>query len=217
MLGKWKGLWVVVAQVALVTVPVAAQDRPTATGPDQELVMRLHQLGQDEIALGQLGEDRGVSARVRKFGATIQREQGANDAAMLAYAERKNMNRATVTAQGGALEHRELALAPVANSPIAQFDYNFARQVVTDHQAFIDAASAAARLARDPELKALIGGVLKVQTDHLVSAQALLAETPPPAPPRVVGLPAFPAGVSRTQTGADVPPAAALQPGALNR
>src|SRR6185436_16606959 len=117
MFGKWNGLVVVVAQVVLVTLPVAAQDRPTATGPDQELVMRLHQLGQDEIALGRLGEDRGVSARVRTFGATIQREQSGSDAAMLAYAERKNMNRATVSAQGGALEHRELALAPVANSP----------------------------------------------------------------------------------------------------
>ncbi len=217
MFSKWNGLMVVVAQGALVTLPVAAQDRPTATGPDQELVTRLHQLGQDEIALGQLGEDRGVSARVRTFGATIQREQSGSDAALLAYAERKNMNRATVSAQGGALEHRELALAPVANSPSAQFDYNFATQAVTDHQAYIDAASAAARLARDPELKTLIERVLKVQTDHLVSAQALLAETPPPARPRTVALPAFPSGVSRTQTGADEPPAAALQPGALNR
>jgi len=49
-----------------------------------------------------------------------------------------------------------------------------------------------------------------------VSAQALLQGIPAPAP-RVVQLPAFPAGVSRTQTGADEPPPAALQPGALNR
>jgi len=216
MVGKWNGLIVVVAQVALVTLPVAAQDRPTATGPDQELVTRLHQLGQDEIALAKLGEDRGVSARVRTFATTVQSEQGANEEALIAYAERKNMNRTTVGRPGGALEHRELAIAPVANSPRNQFDYDFATQMVAYHQASIDAATAAARLARDPELRALIDGLLKIQTDHLVSAQALLQEIPTPAP-RVVQLPAFPAGVSRTRTGADEPPPAALQPGALNR
>jgi predicted outer membrane protein len=216
MFGRWNGLVVVVAQVALVTLPVAAQDRPTATGPDQELVTRLHQLGQDEIALAKLGEDRGVSARVRTFAGAVRSEQAGNEDALIAYAERKNMNRTTVGRPGGALEHRELAIAPVANSPRNQFDYTFVTQMVADHQASIDAATAAARLARDPELRALIDGVLKIQTNHLVSAQALLQEIPAPAA-RVVQLPAFPAGVSRTQTGADEPPPAALQPGALNR
>ena len=59
MVGKWSGLVVVVAEIALLTLPVAAQER--TNGPDQELVTRLHQLGQDQIAMAQLGERQGVS------------------------------------------------------------------------------------------------------------------------------------------------------------
>jgi hypothetical protein len=119
------------------------------------------------------------------------------------------MDRVSVAEPGGALEHSTLALAPLANSPSAEFDYNFASKMVADHQAAIDAAAAAERLARDPELKALIDANMKMMTNHLVSAQQLLAGIPAPRP-RALQLPAYPAGVSRTQTGADIPPPAAL-------
>ena len=103
---------------------------------------------------------------------------------------------------GGALEHGVLLRAPIANSPPNQFDYRFMSQVVADHQGVIDAATAAQRLARDPELKSLIGDVLALQSDHLVSAQEMLAEIPAPKPAlNPVPLPAFPTGVSRTNDG----------------
>jgi len=216
MVGKWAGLVVVVAEVALLTLPVAAQDR--ANGPDQELVTRLHQLGQDEIAMAQLGERQGVSPGVRNFAAALATEQRALDQGLMAYAQQKNMDRVQVALPGGALEHGVLLRAPIANSPANQFDYRFMSQVVADHQGVIDAATAAQRLARDPQLKSLIGDVLALQTDHLVSAQEVLAGIPAPQPAlNPVPLPAFPTGVSRTTTGADVPPPAALKPGALNR
>jgi predicted outer membrane protein len=166
--------------------------------------------------MAQMGEDRGVRDGVRTFASILAREQRATDDKLIAYAQRRNMDRVTVALPGGALEHSTLALAPLANTPANQFDYYFMNRVVADHQAAIDAATAASRLARDPELRALIGTVLLVQTQHLVSAQQLQAAIPAPSP-RVVQLPAFPGGVSRTQTGADEPPPAALQPGALNR
>jgi predicted outer membrane protein len=217
MRGKWwSGMGVIVAEVALLTVPVAAQDR--ANGPDQELVTRLHQLGQDEIAMAQLGERQGVSDGVRNFAAALAAEQRASDGALVAYAQQKNMDQVQVALPGGALQHGVLLQAPIANSPRNQFDYQFMSQVVADHQGVIDAATAAQRLARDPQLKSLIGQVLALQTDHLVSAQEILARIPAPQPAlNPVPLPAFPTGVSRTSTGADEPPRAALQPGALNR
>jgi predicted outer membrane protein len=213
----WSGLGVVVAEVALLTLPVAAQDR--ANGPDQELVTRLHQLSQDEIAMAQLGERQGVSEGVRNFAAALAAEQRASDSGLIAYAQQKNMDRVQVALPGGALEHGVLLRAPIANSPANQFDYRFMSQVVADHQGVIDAATAAQRLARDPQLKSLIGQVLALQSDHLVSAQEILARIPAPQPAALnpVPLPAFPTGVSRTRTGADNPPPAALQPGALNR
>jgi predicted outer membrane protein len=207
--GNLNGLVGGLAGVLLLTLPVAAQEPVRPNGPDQELVTRLRQLGQDEIAAATLGATRGERPGVRTFAETVQRDHRAADDRLLAYAERKGMDRVSVAEPGGALEHSTLALAPLANSPSAEFDYNFASKMVADHQAAIDAAAAAERLARDPELKALIDANMKMMTNHLVSAQQLLAGIPAPQP-RALQLPAYPAGVSRTQTGADIPPPAAL-------
>ena len=107
------------------------------------------------------------------------------------------------------MAHGTLVTAPLANSNRAQFDYNFASRLVANHQAVIDAAAAAQRIARDPELRDLINDFLTQQSAHLVAAQELLAAIPTP-PPQVPQPPGEPSVVSRTNTGADVPPAAAL-------
>jgi predicted outer membrane protein len=208
MVDRRRGLVLAIAGLSLVALPVAAQ--PQAQGPDQQLVTRLHQLGQDEIVVAKMGEAQGVNPRVKAFALTVQRErQMANDA-LVAYADRKSMG-ASIAQPGGALEHGSLANAPLVNSPPAQFDYNFVNRMVADQQAAIDAAAAAQRLARDPELKGVIGRVMVGLSENLVSAQQLLAEIPAPPPPPTVPLPAYPTGVSRTQTGADVPPPGAWQ------
>jgi predicted outer membrane protein len=210
MVSQLKGLLVgmVLAALVLPAVPAAAQGRPT--GPDQELVAQLHQLGQDEIATARLAEERAVSPRVTTFALTLAREHRVQNAKLLDYAERKNMNIDVIVRPGDAMAHGVLARAPLVNSRPEDFDYNFVSRVVADHQAAVDAASAARRLARDPALQAAIDGLLAFESDHLVSAQALLGTIPAPSP-RVVQLPAYPAPVSRTQTGADVPSPEALQ------
>jgi uncharacterized protein (DUF305 family) len=208
MLSKLNGLMVVFAEIALLTLPVAAEERPT--GPDQQLVARLRELGQVEISVSEMGQRRGARADVKTLAAALQRDQQATDEKLVAYAERKNMNRAAIARPGDAMAHGTLATAPLANSTREEFDYNFAARLVADHQAAIDAAAAADRLARDPELRVLINGLLTEQSAHLVSAQQLLATIPAP-PPRVPQLPGEPSVVSRTQTGADIPPAAAFR------
>ena len=210
MVGKLNGFLVVVAGIGLLALPVSAQDRPT--GPDQELVAQLLQLGQDEIATSRLAEARATRESVNGLAATFGRQQRATDNGLRVYAQRKNMNPAALAAPGNALPHGVLARAPLANSPRDQFDYEFVSRTVADHQAALDAAAAAQRLARDPELKGIIGAWMVVQTDHLVSAQEVLAKLPEPPAPPTVPLPAYPAGASRTQTGADVPPPGAWQP-----
>src|SRR5262245_12924072 len=78
MVGKLNGVMlVVVAGIALGALPVAAQNRPT--GPDQELVMKLRQLGQDQITMAKLGETRGGRASVTAFTAKVQRDQRTLD------------------------------------------------------------------------------------------------------------------------------------------
>ena len=85
---------------------------------------------------------------------------------------RKNMNMDVVAAPGDALPHGPLANAPLENSPRDEFDYRFMSRMVSDHQAAIDAGAAAQRLARDPELKGLIGRQLAMMSDHQAAAHA---------------------------------------------
>ena len=211
------GLVVVVAGIALLTLPVAAQER--TNGPDQELVTRLHQLGQDEIAMAQLGGATGRQCTASGiFAAAAVTEQRASDNGLMVYAQQKNMDRVQVALPGGALEHGVLLRAPIANSPPNQFDYRFMSQVVADHQAVIDAATAAQRLARDPELKSVIGDVIGCRAISSSRRRRSSRKIPAPKPTlNPVPLPAFPTSVSRTKTGADQPPPEALKPGALNR
>ncbi len=204
MVGKLNGLMVVVvAGIALSGLTVAAQNRPAA--PDTELVGQLNQLGRETIAMAAVGEDRGVSPDVKTFAAAAAREHRAMNNGWLVYAQRKNMDMAAFENPGNALAHGVLALAPLNNSPRDHFDYAFVTRMVSQHQALLDASAAAQRLARDPELKATIGTLMVTVAGRLVSAQQLLAGIPEPTP-RVVQLPAYPSPVSRTQTGADVPP-----------
>jgi predicted outer membrane protein len=199
---------VVAGVLVLAAPPMAAQDRPPA--PDQELVGQLHQLGEDEIATAGLAETRAVSPRVLALAVELRRAHRIENSKLMAYAERKNMDTGVIERPGDALAHGVLARAPLANSRPDEFDYNFVWQVVADHQAAIDAAAAAQRLARDPELKAKIEGMMVMLTEHLIVAQEMLASMPAPVP-RIVPVPRQPPGVSRTQTGADVPPPGALE------
>jgi hypothetical protein len=73
----------------------------------------------------------------------------------------------------------------------------------------IAATRQARRLTNDPELQKVLVEQLGTLWDHLSKAEALQASLPEP-PPRVVQLPGEPAGISRTQTGADVPPPEAV-------
>jgi len=222
MVGKLKSFTAFVAGLSLFSLPVSAQNAPIAAaappgpaqvrpvGPDQELVASLHQLGRDQIRTANLADARAASPRVLAFALTVQRDQRMANNRLEMYALRKNMNMDVVADPGEARAHGVLANAPLVNATQGEFDYRFMSRMVADHQASIDASAAAQRIARDPELKALLGIQMLMLSDLEASAQQLLAETPEP-PARVVSQPAFPAGVSRTQTGADQPSMRAIQ------
>jgi predicted outer membrane protein len=216
MVGKLKGLMVLVAGMCVFSLPVSAQNAAPApaqvrpTGPDQELVAELHQLGRNQMRTAILASERAVSAPVGAFAASVQREHSIANDLLEQYALRKNMNMDVIARPGTALPNGVLANAPLVNASNREFDYRFMSRMVADHQASIDASAAAQRIARDPELKALIGVQIAMLSEHEATAQRLLAQIPEPTP-RSVPQPAFPAPVSRTQTGADQPSLEAVQ------
>jgi putative membrane protein len=192
------------AAAALVwTSGAMAQNR--VNGPDQAIVIRLHQINQDNAALGQLAADRASSPQVQAFGNVMVREHREADDKLLTYASDQDMNLDTISRTPSAGAHGLDAVRNVVSSGPDAFDYNFAMKATANYQAAVDVANQASQLAREPELRALIASELPGLRAKQAMAEDLMRRIPTPAP-RTVQAPGEPSGISRTQTGADERP-----------
>jgi predicted outer membrane protein len=205
-------LWrsgVVVAAVLVCATVAVAQER-VVTGADQEVVIQLRRLNLEEMTVARLAEAEGTNPKVTAFASNMRKAHEAADSQLVAFAERKNMNIPVVNAAPVAEASGVLAMVDLTSAPRGvAFDGVFARRTVSDHQGMIAATQQARRLTNDPELQKILVNQLGTLWDHLSKAEALQASLPEP-PPQVVQLPGEPAGISRTQTGADTPPAEAV-------
>jgi predicted outer membrane protein len=205
-------LWrsgVVVAAVLLCAAAAVAQER-VVTGADQEVVIQLRRLNLEQMRMARMAQAEGSDPKVRDFASHMLKAHQAEDRQLVAFAERKNMNMAAVDEAPDAQAYGPLALIDLASAERGvEFDWVFARKTVSDHQGMIAATRQARRLTNDPDLQKVLVGQLDTLWDHLSMAEALQGRLPEP-PPRVVQRPGEPAGISRTQTGADTPPAEAV-------
>jgi putative membrane protein len=212
--------WGVLVAMALLVVGAPASAETTAATPgqpragaagdergggDQQIVMELHHANQNEIHMAKMAQERATSAKVKDYAATLLKDHAAADQKLLAYARRKNMNMDELRRPYDALPHGALAMAELASSRGAEFNHNFALKMVADHQKAIDEATTAERIARDPQLEALIEEMLPALRKHQATAEALAASEPHP-PAQAVQPPGEPSGVSRTHTGIDTHP-----------
>jgi predicted outer membrane protein len=180
----------------------AAFGQTALKGGDQEIVAQLHQANQAEVAMGRYVQTRASAAETRDLAAMLIQHHGAADERLLAYAQRKRMNMSVIGRPGDAKAQGALATRDLTNARVGEIDYIYAQKMVAEHQAAIDMATSAQKIARDAELKALIGELLPTLREHLASSQRLASSLPEPAA-RTVQLPDSPAGVSRSNTGAD--------------
>lgn len=200
-------LWrsgVVVAAVLLGATAAVAQNR-VVNGADQKVVIQLRRLNLDEIAKARLAQAQGTDPKVTAFAAHILEAHEAADSQLTSYAARKNMSLPALQEGPVAEESGVLAMVDLTTAARGvEFDWVFARRAVSDHQGMIAATKQARRLTNDPELQKILADQLRTQWEHLSKAEALQGSLPEP-PPRIVQLPGQPAGISRTQTGADTP------------
>jgi putative membrane protein len=203
--GRWAGVAVAVLLFATAAV---AQER--VNGVDQEIVLTMHRLSHNELAMARVAEDKGTDAKVKELAERIIKDHQTEDRDLLAYAERQDMNMDAVGRAPDAMAYGPLSLARLTSAARgAPFDYEFARRVASDHQGMIAAAEQARRLARTYELRQVIGDQIATMWEHLSAAEALVASLPEPPPPVLTPW-GEPNGVSRTQTGADEPPPGAV-------
>ena len=205
-------LWrsgVVVAAVLLCATAAVAQER-VVNGADQEVVIQLRRLNLEEMTIARLAEAEGTDPKVKAFASRMRKAHESADSELVAYAERRNMNIPVVREAPVAEASGVLAMVDLTSAARGvEFDWVFARRTVSDHQGMIAATRQARRLTNDPDLQKLLVDQLGTLWEHLSKAEALQASLPEP-PPAVVHLPGEPAGISRTQTGADTPPAEAV-------
>jgi predicted outer membrane protein len=192
------------AAVALLCAGSAmAQNR--VNGPDQTIVVRLHQINQDNVALGQMGAERATNPQVQAFANVMVREQREADDKLLTYASDQDMNLDTIARAPGAGPHGPDAARSAVSAGADTFDYNFVTKAAASYQAAVDVADQGSRLARDPALRALIATQLPSLRAKQAMAEDLARRLPTPRA-RAVQAPGEPSGVSRTQTGADERP-----------
>lgn len=203
----WRGTvaFGLVAATAVAGLARGASRHDERGGGDQEIVVHLFRTNLDTIAAAQVAASRATTDAVKDFAASIVDDRQAANDQLLRLAAEQGMNVADVRLAAGATPQGTLSTAPLINTPADHFDFDFATRMVADHQADVAQAQTAQSLARAPALVAAIRDWVPTLLQQQARAMSLAATLRQP-PPRALQQPGEPPGVSRTVTGADLPP-----------
>jgi predicted outer membrane protein len=190
------------APAATRPAPVAQSRYNERGGGDQAALTALHRQSQQTIVDAQIAEQRGTTAAVRDYAATIINNTAATDAKMMSYAQQQGMNVDSIRLAPGALPNGALTRVDLVSSPPDRFDADFAAKMVANSQAALDQTQKAQALARAPGMAPMLRQIAPVLLQQQADAMALAAALPT-RPSPALQLPGEPSGVSRTNTGVD--------------
>jgi uncharacterized protein (DUF305 family) len=153
-------------------------------GGDQAALMALHRQNQQTIVDAEIAQNRGTSAAVRDFAASIISNCATSDAKLMNFAHQQGMNVEAIRLAAGALPSGALTRVDLVNSPPGRFDADFAAKMVANSQAAIDQTQKAQALARAPGMAPLLAEIAPALVQQQADAMALVAALPkPPTPP----------------------------------
>jgi predicted outer membrane protein len=190
------------APEAATPAPVVQSRYNERGGGDQAALTALHRQSQQTIVDAQIAEQRGTTAAVRDYAATIINNTAATDAKMMSYAQQQGMNVDSIRLAPGALPNGALTRVDLVSSPPDRFDADFAAKMVANSQAALDQTQKAQALARAPGMAPMLRQIAPVLLQQQADAMALAAALPT-RPSPALQLPGEPSGVSRTNTGVD--------------
>jgi putative membrane protein len=153
-------------------VPAAESSGPLV-GPDLEILKKLHQDNQTEIAMGRAAEARGSSSAVKTFGRKLVADHTAADKKIGAYLKAKKLDESIFTA----IKVDEPAEHDLDEHTGQSFDRNFCQKMIDGHMDVIDRVGKARDRTNDPELKKLLTSLLPTLQKHLKTARSLLKTT----------------------------------------
>lgn len=135
---------------------------------DVKFAMEAASGGMTEVALGKLAQEKGVNARVKKFGSMMVMDHSKANDSLKAVAARKNINLPTApNAKDRATIDKLSKLSGKA------FDDAYVNDMIDDHKHDVSAFEDAAKSLKDPDLKAFATKTLPVLKSHLDAINAV--------------------------------------------
>ncbi len=177
-------------------------------GGDQAALTALHRQNQQTMADARLAQQRGTTAAVRDYAATIISNTAIADAKLMNYARAQGMNVEAIGLAAGAMANGPLTRVDLVNSPPERFDADFAAKMVTNSQASLDQTQKAQALARAPGMAPMLQEIAPVLLQQQADAMSLVAALPKPPSPPVLQYLTHPS-LGTMPTGIDTSPGAA--------
>jgi putative membrane protein len=153
-----------IAVLALVaSVPLRAQN---LNAQDQKFIQTAAKGGMMEVHMGRLGAERGASPGVKSFSQMLISDHTKGNQELMALAKQKGVTLPSDDA-------KMVMSMPFANKSGADFDREFAKEAVEDHQKDIGEFEKEANTGADADVRNWAKRTLPTLRAHLASAQAL--------------------------------------------
>lgn len=136
--------------------------------PSDSILGKLHKTDIKEIEMGKMAEKNGHSKEMKNFGKMLVRDHSAADKRVLAFAKAEHIDIAVPA---------EKMAAPKKPEPGPNFDTEFAKEMVQDHQHDIAEVTSVRDSTKDAKLKTLLGSLLPVLEKHEKTAQKLVDQS----------------------------------------
>jgi putative membrane protein len=156
--------WLGFGAILAFATPALAADPPATA----DVLGKLHQSNQHEIAMGKLAQKNGQSKDVTKFGKMLVTDHTAADKKVVALAKQEKID---LPAPGPMKDD------DMPKGTGADFDASFGKSMVEDHKKDIAEATTARDGTSDDKLKKLLTAILPTLQKHEETAQHIVDET----------------------------------------
>jgi putative membrane protein len=150
---------------AVVTAQSAAPD-PAMDSKDSSFAKEAASGGMAEVQLGQLAEQKGSNQSVKDFGKRMETDHSAADNKLKTVASKDG-----ITLPKGMNQQDRATYEKLSKLSGAEFDKEYARDMVQDHQKDIAAFQKEANTGANPDVKSFASNTLPTLQDHLRMAQ----------------------------------------------
>jgi putative membrane protein len=170
-----KQLWAVASLAMLAAAPSWAQGTSNPqqlNNEDKQFINKVENGNLAEAALGQLAQQKAADPAVKEFGRWMATDHALANKQLMAVAKDANyQHQPALTEKDKALEQQ---LQPLSG---AQFDEQYMKGMVQDHQQTIALFQAEAQSGQYQQLKTYAQNLLPVLQQHLAEAQELAGNT----------------------------------------